>query len=87
MKIWYKMMRDNHLLRDMTVEDYSGETRTHKIFLSLDDVCREFDLCRPIWLDSNIAEFKKNAKTKFRQDSFIEQIEFDYLEVIVLEED
>lgn len=27
------------------------------------------------------------AKTRFRQDSFIEHIEFDYLEIQVIEED
>jgi hypothetical protein len=87
MRIWFKIMKDNHLLQDMTVEDVSGETRTHKIFQALDEACCEFDLGKPIWLESNINEFKQNAKTRFRQDSFIEQVEFDYLEMHVLEED
>jgi hypothetical protein len=87
MKIWFKIMKDNHLLRDMTVEDVSEETRTHKIFQALEEACYQFDLGKPIWLDSNVSEFKQNAKTRFRQDSFIEQVEFDYLEMHVIEED
>ena len=47
----------------------------------------EFDLAKPIWLDSNISEFKRHAKTRFRQDSFIEQVPFDFMELHVIEED
>ena len=32
-------------------------------------------------------EFKRHAKTRFYQDNFIEEIEFDYLEIHVIEED
>ena len=28
-----------------------------------------------------------DAKTRFRQDSFVEEIDFDYLEIQVIEED
>ena len=46
-----------------------------------------FDLGKPIWLEHNIAEFKRHAKARFYQDSFIEQIDFDFLEIQVIEED
>ena len=39
------------------------------------------------WLDANVAEFKRHAKTRFTQDSFIESIDFDFLEMHVIEED
>ena len=81
------MMKNNHLLRDTTVTDDTMDTRTHKIFRAIDEVCYEFDLGKPIWLDANIEEFKRHAKTRFRQDSFIEAVEFDYLEMHVIEED
>jgi|UniRef100_UPI003FEE6E49 hypothetical protein len=86
MRIWFKMIKDNHLLRDLTVEDDSAETRTHKIFQALEEACYAFDLGKPIWLDANVQEFKRHAKTRFRQDSFVEQIEFDFLEMQVIEE-
>lgn len=87
MRIWFKMMKDNHMLRDMTVTDESAETRTHKIFQALDAACYELDLGKPIWLEANVNEFKRHAKTRFTQDSFIEHIEFDFLELHVIEED
>lgn len=67
--------------------DDTADTRTHKIFRAIDEVCYEFDLGKPIWLDANIEEFKRHAKTRFMQDSFIEAVEFDYLEMHVIEED
>lgn len=86
MRIWGKIWKDNHLLRDTVVTDDSADTRTHKIFHSLDEICYAFDLGKPIWLDSTIREFKRHSKARFYQDSFIEEIDFDYLEIQVLEE-
>ena len=45
------------------------------------------DLGTPIWLDMNIADFKRHNKTRFTQDSFVESIDFDYLEIQIIEED
>lgn len=87
MRIWGKLWKDNHMLKDTVIEDFSDETRTHKVFNALYEICVEFDLGKPIWLDSNISEFKRTSKARFRQDSFIETIDFDYLELQVIEED
>ena len=87
MRTWFKMWKDNHLLQSETIEDDSGETRTHKVFLALEEVCYRMDLGKPIWLESNIAEFQRRANTRFTRDNFIEEIDFDYLEIHVLQED
>ena len=65
MRIWFKMMKGTHLIKDMTVTDESDDTRTHKIFKALDEVCYAFDLGKPIWLDANVEEFKKPCKYTF----------------------
>ncbi len=88
MRIWGKMWQDNHLLRDMTVTDDSADTRTHKIFHALEEICHTWDLSVPVWLDSTIRDFKRTKKARFYQDSFVgEEIEFDYLELHIIEED
>lgn len=86
-RLWGKIWKDNHLLNDLTVQDDSEDTRTHKIFHALEEICMQMDLGKPLWLDSNISEFKRHSRTRFSQDSFIEQIDFDYLEIQVIEED
>lgn len=75
------------MLKDVVIEDASSDTRTHKIFDSLEKACHELDLAVPIWLEDNIDSFKKTSKTRFRQGSFIEEIPFDFLEIQVIEED
>lgn len=86
-RIWGKLFENNHLLKDTVICDDSSASRTEKVFHALDEICIEFDLGKPIWLDSNIRDFQRHAKTRFRQDSFIEEIPFDYLEFQVIEED
>ena len=86
-RMWIKEIKDNHLLRDTTVIDDSIDTRTHKILHSLEKACYEFDLSVPIWLNKNISEFKSVSKTRFTKDSFIDSVDFDYLEIQVIEED
>lgn len=87
MRFWVKQFKDNRMLADTTIEDFSTNTRTQKVFNALEEACLQFDLSKPIWLSSNINDFKKNAKTRFTKDSFIDEVNFDYLEFHVLEED
>lgn len=86
-RLWAKEFKDNRMLRDIVIEDDTSDTRTHKVFNSLDKVCYTFDLSKPIWLDKTIAEFKHHDKARFTKDNFIDSIEFDYLEIQVIEED
>ena len=80
-RLWAKIFKDNRLLQDTVICDGSGDTRTHKVFRALEDVCYRFDLGKPIWLDANINDFRRHSKTRFRQDSFVEQVDFDFLEI------
>ncbi len=86
-RLWAKIFKDNRMLRDTCICNDEQDTRTHKIFKALDEICYEFDLGKPIWLDKTVAEFKRHDKARFYQDNFIEQIDFDYLEIHVIEED
>ena len=54
---------------------------------ALDTACHEFDLAVPMWLDSTIDSFRRHDKARFYQDNFIEQTDFDFLEIHVIEED
>ena len=86
-RLWAKIFKDNHMLKDTVIIDDGADTRTHKIFHALDEVCYQFDLGKSIWLDATITEFKRHDKARFYQDNFIEGINFDYLEIQVIEED
>ncbi|MBR5765469.1 MAG: hypothetical protein IKX95_01690 [Lachnospiraceae bacterium] len=87
MRIWAKLIGDNRIIKDMVVENTSDDTRTHKIFDAMETICHEFDLSKPIWLDATVKDFKRHSKCRFLRDNFIDSIDFDYLEIQVLEED
>lgn len=87
-RLWGKIFTDNRMIQNYTVKDDTvGLNRTKKIYNAIDVICHEFDLSKPIWLEHNIEEFKNLDKTRFTKDNFIDTIDFDYLEIHVIEED
>lgn len=86
-RLWVKIIKENHLLKDTVVENASDETRTKKIFGAIEEACNKFDLGQPVWLESTIRDFKRHSKARFTNDNFMEPIDFDYMEIQILEED
>ena len=86
-RLWGKLFKENRMIKDTVICIQNNDlSRTAKIFDAIEQICIEFDLSKPIWLDANITEFKRHDKVRFNHDNFIETIEFDYLELQVLEE-
>ncbi len=86
-RLWGKIFHSNHLIQDTVACNDAEDTRTHKVFQCLEEICYELDLEKPIWLDKNIEDFQRHSKTRFTQDNFIEHVDFDFLEIEVIEED
>ncbi len=86
-RIWGKIFKDNRMLQDYVFEcdDYEL-SRTKRVYMGLEDICNQFDLSVPAWLDVNKKEFIRVDKTRFTSDNFIDSIDFDYLEFHVIEE-
>ena len=53
------------MVLDTVIEDDSDDTRTHKILNGVVKACDDWDLGKPIWLDSNIQEFQRLGKPAF----------------------
>lgn len=87
-RLWAKIFKENRMLKDTVVcIDDPSLNRTRKVFAAIDEVCYTFDLSKPIWLDSTVSDFKRHDKTRFYQDNFIDSIDFDFVEIQVIEED
>ena len=87
-RMWGKLWKDNHLVRDtvINISDYSL-SRTQMVFQSLEEICYQFDLSQPIWLDANIREFVNHfGKEELRNVAKLHFANFDYLELQVIEE-
>lgn len=87
-RLWVKIIASGKIVKNMTIENSdSSLNRTKKIFQAIDEACYAYDLSKPLWLDKNISEFKKSSKTRFTKDNFVDEIDFDFLEIEVIEED
>ena len=87
-RLWAKIWKENHLIKDIVIENNDSTlNRTRKIFAAIDAVCYEFDLSKPLWLDSTVREFQRHDKARFYQDNFVDSIDFDYLDFQVIEEE
>ena len=87
-RIWGKIIKENHLIKDsVVVLEGHDMSRTKKVYRALEILADEFDLAVPIWLDSNKNEFIRHSRTRFDKSSFMEPIDFDYLDFQVIEED
>lgn len=86
-RLWARQCLDNHTIKEAVIErDDDSLSRTRKVLTAVQEVCRSWDLAVPIWLETTIHDFKFHARARFYQDSFMEPIEFDYLEIRVIEE-
>ena len=88
-RMWCKIFDDKqHLIKDTVIKNADPAlNRTRKINAAIHDACYEFDLGEPIWLESNITDFQRHSKVRFTKDNFIEDIDFAYMEIQVIEED
>jgi hypothetical protein len=86
-RMWGKIIKDTRILYDtvICISDYSL-SRTDMVFQALEDMCYQFDLEKPMWLSATVSEFKQHSKARFTNDNFIEQVDFDFLEIQVIEE-
>ena len=78
--------KDARILKSTVICDESASSRTHKIFSGLNFICLEFDLEKPIWLESNITDFQHHSKTRFTQDNFIEELYFVFISIEVIDD-
>lgn len=87
-RIWGQIFKNRKVIQEhiVCIEDYTM-TRTKKVYQALEEICYEFDLAKPVWLKANQEEFICHARTRFTQDNFIEQIDFDYLDFQIIEEE
>ena len=87
-RMWGKLWKDHRLMENEVYENRDRSlNRTKKVFSGVKHFCYLWNLQEPIWLDKNIREFQRHDSTRFTQDSFIEEIDFDCFEIIVIEED
>lgn len=78
LKIWAKTMVKDKITRDLIYS--KAEQYNHSAFRRyLVDICHEMDIPTPIILKSHKRNFTSFNTTRFKEDDFVESIDFDTL--------
>ena len=81
-RLWARIIRKHRIERQATAEcAFTGVEE------ALTELCHEFDIPRPIWLDKHYREFSDFRRTQFLPEHFIEEVPFQRLEIEFLEDD
>lgn len=87
-RLWGKIMKNNRFKKDHVFELNQPElSPKQQLNMGIESLAYTFDIQMPMWLSDNEKDFKQFGKAVFTQEHFIEQIEFDYFEVEVIETD
>ncbi|MCI9291470.1 MAG: hypothetical protein HFE32_06725 [Clostridia bacterium] len=76
MKIWARLVSDDKIKKDTL---YSSPLKLSKdnYELWLRDICHILDVPNPVLLDHHFKNFVNFHNTKFRQDDFVETLDYD----------
>ena len=87
-RLWGIVRKNNKIIMDM-VSEYSGADLSEKdrLHRCIEEICYKLDLERPIWLEKNQREFEEYKRAVLTQDNFMEKIDFDALEIEVIQDD
>lgn len=87
-RLWIRIYRDNRIMKedraDCTTDDREDILECIKDAFA--ESCSRLDVENPIWLAYNRTEFIKRHKTKFRADNFIQETDYDYMELELIKE-
>ncbi|MDK2799571.1 MAG: hypothetical protein PWP27_910 [Clostridiales bacterium] len=88
LKLWGKMIKNNRIIEQYTAEYAKNDlSKSEMVNLCVEEICREFDIQKPMWFPLNVKDFAKYGRTVFKADNFIEEIEFDSFEVELLDDE
>jgi|LGVF01.2.fsa_nt_gb starvation-inducible outer membrane lipoprotein len=86
-RLWGKIVTNNKIITDDVFEtkilNLSAE---EKIKQGLEALCYNFDIQNPMWFSDN-NNITMVGKTRFIDHHFIEDIDFDYFEIEIIEDE
>ena len=75
-RIWGKVLKDGHILRQTTLE--RGEKFSYARFFDyLTEICDALDVPTPVLLKPHIFNYAKFNHVSFRPSDFLEDVPFD----------
>ncbi len=81
-RLWAKIIKKHRIEKQATVPcAFEG------VEDALTELCHEFDIPRPLWLNKHYREFEEFRRTQFLPEHFMEDVPFQRLDIEFLEDD
>ena len=81
-RLWAKIIKKHRIEKQATVPcAFAG------VEDALTELCHEFDIPRPLWLNKHYREFEEFRRTQFLPEHFMEDVPFQRLDIEFLEDD
>ena len=81
-RLWARLIRRGRIERQATYE-----CAFEDVDEALTELCREFDIPRPLWLEKHQREYHEFQRTRFLPEHFMEDISFQRLEIEYLDDE
>ncbi|MCG8500943.1 MAG: hypothetical protein MJB12_11115 [Firmicutes bacterium] len=86
-RVWGKIVKNNKMVQSYTAQyDKSDLSEREMLDLCMEEICREFDIQKPLWLSLHEKDLARYGKVTFNADAFMEEIDFDTFRIEVLVE-
>lgn len=80
-RLWARIIRKHRIVQQATAPCAWGEVEDVLV-----ELCREFDIPNPLWLNKHEREFEEFRRTAFLPEHFMEEVPFQRLEIEYLED-
>ncbi len=77
-RIWAKVMKKDKIVKQCVFER-EGITDYSLFFDYLRDICQTLDIATPVLIKTHLFNYAKYNVVRFKQDDFVEPIDFDKL--------
>lgn len=81
-RLWARIIMKHRIAKQATIEAAFEDADA-----ALTELCRDFDIPKPLWLNKHDREFEEFRRTSFLPEHFMEEVPFQRLEIEYLEDD
>ena len=81
-RLWARVISRNRIQRQTTVNCAFEDAKE-----AMTELCNALDIARPLWLNKHEKEFQEFRHTSFLPEHFMEDMQFDKLEIEFLDDE
>lgn len=85
-RLWAKAIKNNKTIKSIDVKNGENISQELKLKKCLSEIFNKLDISAPIWLSKHDKEFMEFKKIIFLKDDFIDEVNFDKLEIDLIDD-